>query len=111
MMIVFMQTDLPEPVVPAISMCGIFARSRTSGSPAESLPMNIGSIMPLAWPLDMSSLSRTFSYCRLGTSMPTEVRPTMFGMMRTFGACSERAMSLAIVSSRATRVPAASSTE
>ena len=111
MMIVFMHTDLPEPVVPAISMCGILARSSTSGSPAESLPMNIGSIMFAAWPLDMSSLRRTFSFCLFGTSMPTAVRPAMFGMMRTFGAVRARAMSFAIVSRRATRVPASSSTE
>jgi len=34
----FMATDLPEPVVPAISKCGIFARSATTGCPAISLP-------------------------------------------------------------------------
>ena len=35
---VLIATDLPEPVVPAISACGIFARSATTGSPAISLP-------------------------------------------------------------------------
>ena len=33
-----MPTDLPEPVVPATSKCGIFARSATTGIPAISLP-------------------------------------------------------------------------
>ena len=64
-----------------------------------------------AWPLDMSSFRRTFSLDLLGTSMPTAVRPAMLGMMRTFGARSARARSFAIVSRRATRVPASSSTE
>ena len=31
-------TDLPEPVVPAISRCGIFARSAITGSPPIVLP-------------------------------------------------------------------------
>ncbi|MNT80832.1 hypothetical protein D3C72_2203540 [compost metagenome] len=31
-------TDLPEPVVPAISRWGILARSATTGLPAMSLP-------------------------------------------------------------------------
>ena len=31
-------TDLPEPVAPATSRCGIFCRSSTTGLPAMSLP-------------------------------------------------------------------------
>ena len=31
-------TDLPAPVVPATSRCGISAKSATKGSPAMSLP-------------------------------------------------------------------------
>jgi len=31
-------TDLPEPVVPATSRCGILPRSATTGLPAMSLP-------------------------------------------------------------------------
>ena len=42
MMIVLMQTDLPEPVVPAIRQCGIAARSVISGSPLASLPRYSG---------------------------------------------------------------------
>ena len=34
-MIVLMHTDLPEPVAPAISRCGIFARSATTGLTVE----------------------------------------------------------------------------
>ncbi len=33
-----MPTDLPEPVVPATSRCGILARSATTALPAMSLP-------------------------------------------------------------------------
>ena len=33
-----MPTDLPEPVVPAISRCGMRARSATTGTPPMSLP-------------------------------------------------------------------------
>ena len=35
---VFMHTDFPEPVAPAISTCGIFAISVTTAFPATSLP-------------------------------------------------------------------------
>ena len=35
---VFMQTDLPEPVVPAISICGSLAMSPTMQLPLMSLP-------------------------------------------------------------------------
>ena len=41
-------TDLPEPVVPATSMWGIFARSATTGLPPESLPTATSSGPPLA---------------------------------------------------------------
>ena len=41
-------TDLPEPVVPAISRCGMRARSATIGWPEMSLPSAIGSRAPLA---------------------------------------------------------------
>ena len=39
-----MPTDLPEPVVPATSTCGILARSATTGLPTMSLPRPIVSI-------------------------------------------------------------------
>ena len=34
-----MHTDLPEPVVPAISKCGIFAKSRVLISPEVVFPI------------------------------------------------------------------------
>ena len=36
--IAFNPTDFPEPVVPATSKCGIFAKSATTGLPEISLP-------------------------------------------------------------------------
>jgi hypothetical protein len=40
---VLMATDLPEPVVPAISICGVRARSMMTGSPLMVLPRQSGS--------------------------------------------------------------------
>ena len=109
--IVFMQTDLPEPVVPAISTCGIFVRSPISGSPDASLPRNIGSfIFSNDSRLRISSLRRTFSFVAFGTSMPTVSRPAMFGTMRMLTALSDRARSLDTALSAATFVPGASFT-
>ena len=44
-MIVLIQTDLPDPVVPAINKCGIEAKSPTTGIPDIFLPNAIGSLM------------------------------------------------------------------
>ena len=44
---VLMPTDLPDPVVPAISKCGIRARSAMTGAPPMSLPSTSGSFAPL----------------------------------------------------------------
>jgi hypothetical protein len=41
---VLMPTDLPEPVVPAISRCGMRARSAMIGSPPMVLPRQMGSL-------------------------------------------------------------------
>ncbi len=48
-MIVFTQTDFPEPVAPAMSRCGIFARSAMTGLPSRSLPSAIGSAARAFW--------------------------------------------------------------
>ena len=44
-MIVLIQTDFPDPVVPAISRCGIKAKSPTIGFPEIFFPSAIGSFM------------------------------------------------------------------
>ncbi len=108
MMMVFMHTDLPEPVVPAMSMWGILVRSLISGSPAASLPRNIGSfILSNFERLLISSLRRTRSLVGLGTSMPMVSRPSMLATTRILTALSERARSLSIALIWATLVPGA----
>ena len=75
--IVLIATDLPEPVVPAISRCGMRARSTITGSPPMVLPRQSGrracvSVYSLA---ERSSRSSTFSRFGLGSSMPIALRP------------------------------------
>ena len=41
---VLIATDLPEPVVPAISICGVRARSMMMDSPPIFLPRQSGSL-------------------------------------------------------------------
>ena len=48
MIMELMRTDLPDPVVPATSMCGILAMLVTTGLPAESRPMATSRGPPLA---------------------------------------------------------------
>ena len=49
MMSVLMQTDLPEPVAPAMSRCGIFAMSVTIVLPAMSFPTPNASFAFAPW--------------------------------------------------------------
>ena len=44
-MIVLIQTDFPEPVVPAINKCGIEAKSPTIGIPDIFLPRATGNLI------------------------------------------------------------------
>ena len=48
MIIELIMTDLPEPVVPATSMCGILEMSAMTGLPAESRPMATSREPPVA---------------------------------------------------------------
>ena len=43
--IVFIQTDFPEPVVPAINKCGIEVKSPIIGDPEIFLPKAIGNFI------------------------------------------------------------------
>ena len=107
----FKQTDLPVPVRPAISRCGISARSKTSGWPLTSLPRNSGmrhSLDRSATPA-ITSPSRTTLRWSLGTSMPTVVLPGIGATMRTLGTASAIARSSARLMIRETRRPASSS--
>ena len=109
MMIEFMQTDLPEPVVPAMSMCGILLRSSTTGLPDASLPRYMGRFISVAasGTARISSATRTISRLMLGTSIPTVSLPAMFGTMRMFCAFIARARSVLTPLRRETFVPGA----
>jgi len=67
------KTDFPEPVAPAISRCGICARSQTTASPAMFLPRAKASGDLCFWNSSVasSSLSVTVLGFLLGTSTPT----------------------------------------
>ena len=69
MIMALMDTDLPEPVVPPMSKCGIFARSDMIERPSTSLPTAIMS-GPSGASLITSPRS-TLCRTRLGTSIPT----------------------------------------
>ena len=67
-----MATDFPEPVVPATSKCGIFAKSATTAPPEISLPIIIGKAYFEFWYASLSSISliKIVSLCLLGNSIP-----------------------------------------
>ena len=96
-MIAFMQTDLPVPVAPAMSRCGISARSWTSGRPSLSLPRNSGILLLAIFFAEarITSLRRTTARCSLGISTPTVFLPGIGATMRTLGARRFRATSSA----------------
>ena len=103
-------TDFPEPVVPAISKCGIGARSATTGRPAMSFPRMMGRVPLLPWKLseEISSDKDTISRLRLGSSMPMTLRPGMTAT-RAETALIERAMSSARPITRLALMPGAGS--
>ncbi len=86
--------DLPEPVEPATSRCGIFARLHEMYSPSMSLPRAITS----GWwsrRVDGSvstSARRTISRSVFGTSMPTADLPGMGASIRTLSVATAYAM-------------------
>ncbi len=61
-----MPTDLPVPVAPAISRCGILARSAMTGRPSRSSPSVTGSNRSSAVHCSSSSSSRKHHHARLG---------------------------------------------
>ncbi len=88
-------TDLPEPVVPATRICGILARSATTGCPPISLPKARVSgefISAYACELRISE-SRTTCRSGLGTSKPMQALPGMVSTTRMLTTDSARARS------------------
>ena len=91
----FTQTDLPEPVVPAISKCGILAMSVTTISPEISLPSTAVSLLLAFLNLSESISSRmeTMLTTLFGTSIPTAALPGIGASIRTPLAARFRAIS------------------
>ena len=92
-----MHTDLPEPVEPAIRVCGILARSAMVTLPAMSRPRATASGLLACWNSGESMISRieTVLTTLLGTSMPTAGLLGMGASMRTPEAARFKAMSSA----------------
>ena len=90
-------TDLPEPVVPAISTWGSLAMSPTMQLPPMSLPTAKATrdLCSAKARESMTSRMRTAVTTRLGTSMPTTELLLGMGAMRTPPLPRARAMSSA----------------
>ena len=86
--------DLPEPVEPATSRCGILARSAVTKSPSMSLPrpMSMGLCLLAVLGSVRTSASRTSSRSRLGTSIPTADLPGIGASSRTLSVATAYAM-------------------
>ena len=71
------QTDFPDPVVPAIKRCGIETKSPTIGKPEILLPSVIGILISLLLNslLEIISFKATFSLTLLGISIPMVLLP------------------------------------
>ena len=77
--------DLPDPVEPATSRWGIFARLATTKPPSTSLPspIVIGCLLEVQALERSTSPSETISRSELGISMPMALLPGMGERMRT----------------------------
>ena len=108
-MIVLMHTDLPEPVAPAMSTCGILAMSATTGAPEMPLPRAtaVGDFSRIISGLSSTSRRETVSIFSFGISMPTAGLPGMGASMRTPSAAMFSAMSSTRFTMRETFTPGA----
>ncbi len=88
-------TDLPEPVVPATSTCGILARSATTGLPEISLPIAMVSAEPMsAYTCELSiSDRRTTWRFGLGNSNAMYALPGIVSTRRMLTTDNARARS------------------
>ena len=111
MMSEFMHTDLPEPVVPAMSRCGSFEILPTTASPAISLPMAKESLDLDDANFFESIISRRYTVLMslFGTSMPTVDILSGMGAIRTLTTPSASAISPARFVSLLSFTPCSSS--
>ena len=81
--IVLIQTDFPDPVVPAINRWGIELRSLVIGSPEILLPKAMGSFISflLKFLSEIISLKNTFSLVVFGNSIPTVLLPGIVAIL------------------------------
>ncbi len=103
-------TDLPEPVVPATSRCGMRTRSVKTGVPLMLLPSTSGRMASVDRKASDSNISRRNTVSRrvLGSSMPMALRPGTTAT-RADSALMERAMSSASAITRDDLMPRAGS--
>jgi len=108
----FTQTDLPEPVAPAMSRWGMRARSAMMGAPETSLPRAMGNSALDSPQSADSRISRMPTGVGLwfGTSTPTTPLPGTGARIRTDCAFMPRAMFLSRLAIFSTRTPGAGST-
>ena len=104
-------TDLPEPVVPATSRCGILARSTTTGLPPMSLPSASASADFIWSYLSERRISDRYTICLrvLGISSPITFLPGITSTTRTLTTDRPRAMSLSRLDTCEPRTPGAGS--
>ena len=108
---VLTQTDLPLPVVPAISRWGILARSMVMTFPSMSLPRPTHSLEEFSRTALQSTISRkpTISFFVLGASIPMAALPGMGASTRMPGAARRSAISSAKFTTELTLTPGAGS--
>jgi len=102
-----MQTDLPDPVAPAISRCGIRAMSQRIGVPWMSRPRAaVSGAFDRTYSGDSRMLrSKTALVSLLGISMPIADLPGIGASIRTPIAARLRAISSARLTIRLTLTP------
>ena len=102
-------TLLPEPVAPAMSRCGILARSTACAAPATSRPRANVSFEPDAVKSTSSRIRRSATMLKslFGISMPTALLPGIGASMRSERAARAIARSSASASMRLTLMSAA----
>ena len=71
------QTDLPDPVVPAINRCGIDAKSLMIGIPEIFFPKAIGNLISFLLKSEWFKISLRYTFSRetLGNSIPIVLLP------------------------------------
>jgi len=96
-MMALTHTDLPEPVVPAMSRWGMAVRSAATGVPSTLWPRPMRSVESIRFSSGLSITSRrlTSAVSALGTSMPTNPLPGTGASMRIERAARESARSSA----------------